>query len=197
VGPVPGSAAAQVLATLAVKGLAPMTDYRRDQFGSSWADTDHNGCDQRNDVLARDLTDVVFAPKITRCVVLSGTLHDPYTDRTIAFLRGPATSAQVQIDHVVSLGDAWQTGARQWDPATRERFANDLLNLLATAGSANQAKGDADAASWLPPVRGYRCAYVARQVAVKARYHLWATAAERSAIAGILDGCPGQLLPTE
>ena len=186
-----------MLATLAVKGRAPMTDYRRDQFGPSWADTDHNGCDQRNDVLARDLTGVVFAPKIRRCVVLSGTLQDPYTGRTIAFLRGPATSPEVQIDHVVSLGDAWQTGARQWDPATRERFANDLLNLLATAGSANQAKGDADAASWLPPVRGYRCAYVARQVAVKARYHLWATSAERSAIAGVLDGCPGQLLPTE
>ncbi len=97
---------------------------------------------------------------------------------------------------MVALSDAWQTGAQQLDPATRETLANDPLNLVATAGRVNQAKGDSDAASWLPPHRPGRCAYVARQVAVKLTYRLWVTPAEHAAIAGVLAGCPAQPLPT-
>ena len=104
------------------------------------------------------------------CVVLSGTLADPYTGTAIAFVRGAATSSRVQIDHVVALSDAWQKGAQQWSTQTRTRFANDPLNLLAVDGPTNQRKSDGDAATWLPPRTSYRCAYVARQTAVKARY---------------------------
>jgi hypothetical protein len=115
----------------------------------------------------------------------------------VPFQRGQDTSADVQIDHVVALSDAWQKGAQQLDTDTRERFANDPLNLMATDGSVNQSKGDGDAATWLPPARDFRCAYVARQVAVKAKYQLWATAAERDAIARVLSDCPGQELPPD
>jgi hypothetical protein len=196
-GPQPSASgpAATVLARLPVKGRAPTTGYEREQFGQRWRDIDRNGCDQRNDVLARDLTGPVFRPGTRNCVVLSGTLHDPYTGREIGFQRGPTTSDDVQIDHVVALSNSWQTGAQQLDGATRERLANDPLNLLATAGETNQSKGNGDAATWLPPARGFRCAYVARQVAVKARYALWVTAAERDAIATVLADCPGQPLP--
>jgi hypothetical protein len=191
---VPGDAAA-ALARLPVQGRAPFTGYSREQFGEAWKDVDRNGCDQRNDVLARDLVDETFRAGTNNCIVATGTLHDPYTGRTIAFRRGPDTSDDVQIDHVVALSNAWQTGAQQLDPATREQFANDPLNLLATDGPTNQDKGAGDAATWLPPNRGIWCGYVARQVAVKGKYGLWVTAAERDAMARVLDGCPGEPLP--
>jgi Protein of unknown function (DUF1524) len=192
----PASAtAAEALRTLPVKGRAPMTGYSRDQFGPAWADTDHNGCDQRNQVLARDMTGVEFKPGTHNCVVMSGRLVDPYTGKVIVFRRGQGTSEDVQIDHVVALGDAWQKGAQQLDPATRERLATDLLNLLAVDGPTNQQKSDGDAATWLPPNKAVRCAYLARQVAVKARYRLWVTGAERDAITGVLANCPNEPLP--
>jgi hypothetical protein len=126
-------------------------------------------------------------------VVLSGTLADPYTGRTIPFERGDGTS--VDIDHVVALGNAWATGAGRWSPAERAAFANDPLNLLPVDAGANRQKGDADAATWLPPAKSFRCRYVARQVAVKAKYGLRVTAAEASAMRRVLTGCPHQALP--
>jgi hypothetical protein len=187
-----------LLGTLAVKGRAPKTGYSRARFGAPWTDDNdapdgHNGCRTRDDILARD-----FARTTTSgCTVRSGELVDPYTGARMAFRYGVATSAQVQIDHVVALGDAWQTGAQQWAAHKRVAFANDPLNLLAVDGSTNAGKGDSDAASWLPPNKAYRCAYVARQVAVKARYGLWVTAAERDAIARVLSRCSDEPAPTE
>ena len=198
----PGTAAASgdaaaTLAALPVKGRAPKTGYERVQFGPAWADVDRNGCDQRNDVLKRDMEGETFKPGTRDCVVLSGALADPYTGKRIAFTRGQGTSEAVQIDHVVALSNAWQTGAQQLDAATRKNLGNDPLNLMAVDGPTNQSKSDGDAATWLPPVRSYRCTYVARQVAVKAKYGLWVTPAERDAISRILGGCPGQPLPTD
>lgn len=198
-----GSAGA-VLATLRslpVKGRAPKTSYSRARFGKAWtddvaADGGHNGCDTRNDVLRRDLSAVIIKAGTQGCVAFSGVLHDPYTDREIHFLRGPQTSVLVQIDHVVALSNAWQTGAQSLDAAQRQNLANDPLELLAVDGSANQSKGDGDAATWLPPAKAYRCEYVARQIAVKARYALWVTAPEQVAMEAVLNSCPTQALPT-
>jgi len=189
------AAAGAALATLAVKGRAPKTGYDRAQFGPAWADVDRNGCDTRNDVLRRDLTGNVLKRGTHGCVVLSGTLHDPYTATSIEFVRGENTSTMVQIDHVVALSDAWQKGAQQLSAETRRALANDSLNLLAVDGPTNQRKSDGDAATWLPPNKAYRCPYVARQVAVKAKYSLWVTSAERDALGRILATCPSQLLP--
>jgi hypothetical protein len=183
------------LDSLEVKGRAPRTGYDRDLFGAGWVDTDRNGCDTRNDVLARDLTGETFKPGTRDCVVLTGTLADPYSGRTIAFERGQGTSEAVQIDHVVALSDAWQKGAQQWDAATRAEFANDPLNLMAVDGPLNMQKGDGDAATWLPPATSFRCAYVARQVAVKIRYTAWVTQAEKNAMATVLGDCPAEPLP--
>jgi uncharacterized protein DUF1524 len=193
----PSGDAASALAALPVKGRAPRTGYDRDLFGPAWSDVDRNGCDQRNQVLARDLEGETFKRGTHDCVVLTGTLNDPYTGKKIDFVRGQGTSEKVQIDHVVALSDAWQKGAQQLGGDARRNLGNDPLNLLAADGPTNQAKGDSDAATWLPPNRGFRCAYVARQVAVKAKYRLWVTAAERDAIKGILAGCPGQSLPAD
>jgi hypothetical protein len=178
-----------------------MTGYSRDQFGPAWTDDvtvadGHNGCDTRNDILHRDLTLVVIKTGTQGCVVATGVLNDPYTSAVINFTRGASTSSAIQIDHVVALGDAWQTGAQQLNLDVRTNLANDPLELLAVSGAANEQKGDADAASWLPPNKAFRCSYVAEQVAVKIQYRLWVTPAEHDAIAGVLATCPAQPLPT-
>lgn len=194
VAPEPTSPARELLATLEVKGRAPMTGYDRALFGQAWSDDvrvpgGRNGCDTRNDVLRRDLHDTVIRPGTHGCLVESGTLHDPYSGESLDFVRGER-SAEVQIDHVVALADAWQKGAQDWDDDTRRDFANDPLNLLAVDGSLNQQKGAGDAATWLPPNKAFRCHYATRIVEVKATYGLWVTQAEHDALARELMRCP-------
>ncbi|MFG1943584.1 HNH endonuclease family protein [Nonomuraea sp. NPDC048826] len=177
------------LKELDVKGRAPKTGFDRDEFGPAWADVDRNGCDTRNDILKRDMSDETFKPGTHDCIVLTGVLDDPYSGKTIKFERGQDTSSKVQIDHLIPLSDAWQKGAQQWSATKRKEFANDPLNLLAVDGPLNGQKSDSDAATWLPPRRAYRCAYIARQIDVKAKYELWVTQAEKAAMEGILDSC--------
>lgn len=183
------------LADIPTKGRAPRTGYERDEFGSGWKDTDHNGCDSRNDILTRDLTHRTYKPGTHECVVLTGVLKDPYTGTTISFTRGVGTSTAVQIDHVVALSDAWQKGAQGLSADTREELANDPLNLLAVDGPTNGGKSDGDAATWLPPRAAFRCDYVARQTAVKLKYGLWMTSAEKSAIRRVVSTCPTETIP--
>ena len=190
----PGLAAA-VLESLPVKGRAPKTGYSRDQFGQTWADVNRNGCDTRNDILKRDLISITYKPKTRDCVVLTGVLEDKYSGETINFVRGNISSMDVQIDHVVALSNAWQTGAFKLTKIERTALANDPLNLFAVKGRLNSQKGDGDAATWLPPLKSFRCTYVAQQIAVKAKYSLWVTVPEKSAIVGILAKCPTQIAP--
>ena len=190
----PGVALA-VLETLPVKGRAPKTGYSRAAFGQSWADVDRNGCDTRNDILKRDLTSVSYKPGTRNCVVFSGTLADRYSGETIKFVRGNVSSMEVQIDHVVALSNSWQTGAFKLSIAQRTALANDPLNLFAVKGRLNLQKSDGDAATWVPPLKSFRCAYVAQQIAVKAKYSLWVVAPEKAAMLAILSQCPTQPVP--
>lgn len=184
--------ASELLNILGVKGRAPKTGYERAQFGNGWSMTD--GCDMRNIILHRDLKNAVVGDD---CKVTSGTLTDPYTGKTVEFIRGASTSDTVQIDHVVALSNAWQTGAQQLTFDMRRQLANDPLELIAVDGKANQEKSDGDAATWLPSSKSFRCQYVARQIAVKAKYALWVTQAEKDAMTRVLQVCPGQSIPTE
>ncbi len=190
-----GAAAGTALAaleTLTVKEEGSKDGYGRERFGSAWADVDGNSCGTRDDILKRDLAEVEYKDG-DDCVVASGVLKDdPYSGEDVEFRRG---ASKVDIDHLVSLSDAWKKGASEWEPAKRIAFANDPLNLLAVNASPNRAKGDGDAAKWLPPNKTYRCAYVAGQVAVKKKYEVWVTAGERDAMRTILDGCPEEKLP--
>lgn len=182
--------------SLTVKGRAPKTGYDRDQYGPSWKDMDHNGCDTRNDILKRDLEDITYKSG-SKCVIATGTLNpDPYTGKVIVWKRGQDTSSAIQIDHIIALSDSWQKGAQQWSVAKRETFANDPLNLIAADGPANMSKGDGDTATWLPPYKPEWCAYVADQVAVKKKYGLWVTEAEKNKMVEVLQTCPNQPLPT-
>ena len=189
--PAASSLAIEILETLAVKGRAPKTGYARAEFGDGW--TFIGNCDMRNIILGRDLMSAVISET---CKVESGVLNDPYTGTVINFVRGVDTSDVVQIDHVVSLSDAWQKGAQLLTSVQRVALANDPLELLAVDGKANQAKGDGDAATWLPANKTFRCQYVSRQIAVKAKYNLWVTDAEKSAMQHVLGDCPDQTLPT-
>ncbi|MDQ0849832.1 hypothetical protein QFZ65_001770 [Arthrobacter sp. B3I9] len=188
---VPTGAALALLDTLAVKGRAASGDYDRSAFGQAWLDVDRNGCDTRNDILRRDLADVVLT-EASRCQVAGGSFQEPYTGQRTTFRRGAESSKAVQIDHVVALGDAWQKGAQKLTPQQREHLANDPLNLIAADGQANQDKSASDAATWLPPNRNFRCHYVARQISVKAAYRLWVTPAEKDAMKRVLGSCPQQ-----
>lgn len=177
------------LASLQVKDRASKTGYSREQFGPAWDDVDGNKCNTRDDILRRDLTNVRFKVKTHACTVITGTLADPYTGKTIEFKRGKKTSSAVQIDHVVALSNAWQTGAQNLTAEQRRQLANDPENLLAADGPANQQKSDADASEWLPSNASYRCTYVARQVHVKAKYKLWVTADEKKVMERTLNSC--------
>ena len=177
---------------LPVRGWDRTTDFRRSQFGEAWSDDvnvefGHNGCNTRDDILRRDLKDLVVRP--FTCFAQSGTLVDPYTGSTIAFVRGPQTSNSIEIDHVVALADAWYKGARAWDPQRRLDFANDPRNLLAVSPNANFDKAFRDAASWLPPDATFRCDFVARQAEVKTAYALWVSAKEKKAMTDVLSRC--------
>jgi hypothetical protein len=188
--------ASSVLSSLPVKGRAPKTGYTRAQFGQTWADVDRNGCDTRNDMLKRDLTNIEYKAKTRNCVVATGVLLDRYSGETINFVRGNVSSMEVQIDHVVALSNAWQTGAFKLTVLQRTALANDPMNLFAVKGRLNLQKSDGDAATWLPPLKSFRCTYVAQQIAVKAKYSLWVTAPEKEAMARILTACPKQTLPS-
>jgi hypothetical protein len=186
----PQKSAAQALEVLLVKGRAPKTGYERSAFSDGWGEI--GDCTVRNFILKRDLKEVTYRGA---CVVDTGKLLDPYTGKLLAFKYGVGTSSKVQIDHVVALSDAWQKGAQLLSAKQRKSFYNDPLNLLAVDGPTNASKGDADAATWLPPNKAYRCAYVARQIAVKGKYKLWVVPAEKAAMKRILAACPKQLLP--
>lgn len=186
--------AIKTLNSLPVKGRAPKTGYSRSQFGSEWSDSagnfawTGNKCDTRNDVLKRDLTNVKFDGS---CKVVSGTLkHEKYTGkRDVKFIAGGPYENNLDIEHLVALGNAWQTGAQQLSAAKRAAFANDPINLLAVDPSSNRQKGDADFATWLPSNKAFRCDYAVKQIKVKKKYSLWVTKAEKSAMQGVLAKC--------
>lgn len=186
--------AADALDALKVDDGTKPAGYDRDLFGFRKTDANNDGCDVREDILARDLTDVTYKYRGS-CIVAGGVLHDPYTGKTIRFTRGVRTSSAVQIDHVVALENAWRSGAFAWDASKRYAFANDPYNLLAVDGPANQAKGSASAAYWLPTNSAYRCEYVARQIGVKAKYSLSVTSNEKTAMQAVLHTCPAQEIP--
>ncbi|MET7567291.1 HNH endonuclease family protein [Streptomyces sp. NPDC005492] len=187
-----GGAALTAAESLTVKGRAPKTGYSRERFGTAWADTDSNSCDTRDDILKRDLKQVKFTDG--DCKVSYGVLQsDPYSGKEVTYRRGRSL---VDIDHLVALSDAWQKGAKYWDASKRIALANDPLNLLTVDASANRSKGDGDTATWVPPNKAYRCTYVAAQVAVKKKYGLWVTSAEKAAMVKVLSTCSKQALPT-
>jgi hypothetical protein len=188
------AAATTALAGLRVAEKTALDGYERGcgegegcVFGPAWSDVDRNGCDQRNDVLHRDLTEVEVRDGTQGCVVVAGVLDDPYTGEVVPFEK--ADAAMVPIDHVVPLAAAWVQGAAEWAPDQREAFANDLANLIATTRAENASKGDSTAEEWVPADPAYGCSYATVVVTVKDRYALAVTPAEADALADLLATC--------
>jgi hypothetical protein len=178
-----------VLALDAIPGTddGELARYDRDQFGPSWSDIDHNGCDQRNDTLTRDLTDVTYREGTHNCVVITGVLNDPFTGKVIVFAK--AEASKVQIDHMVPLSWAWKNGASTWTDAERLALANDPANLTAVSGSANASKSDKGPSEWLPVNESYRCAYVTKFVHIVDSYELTIGEKDRMAARRLLAAC--------
>ncbi|MBJ8348108.1 HNH endonuclease [Antrihabitans sp. YC2-6] len=203
--PAPGSPARgqieQLLAAVTVvAGRPEIPGYERGcrqgqgcVFGPAWSDDTaapggHDGCDTRNNVLARQLTKVEFRPGTRNCVVLAGELDDPYSGKTVEFTK--ANAGDVQIDHVYPLAAAWDFGAASWPLEKRMEFANDIdYNLLAVTGSINQSKSDDTPQSWLPPSKAYHCFYAGKYLTVAVQYQLPITEGDRAALTRIAAGC--------
>jgi hypothetical protein len=184
-------AARRLIEKVRTAGRGPKTGYSRDRFGYAWMDTadgvplSRNGCDTRNDLLARD-GQYLRHRSGSDCVVVSMKLVDPYTGKNIEWRKQEAT--EVQIDHVMPLSYNWQMGAARWNESKRERIANDPLNLLPVDGAANSRKGDSGPASWLPPNKRIRCSYSVRFSQVALKYDLPVTPADKQIM---LDQCAG------
>lgn len=179
--------AINVLEKLEVKGRAPKTGYKREEFYKNWPTVD--GCNLRQRIIRREFGESAV---LNGCDVVAGEFEEPYTGEYKKFSSKEEISKGIQIDHVVALSDAWQKGAQYMDKTVRYEMATDPLNLLAVDGPANQGKSDGDAATWLPANKKFRCQYVARQVSVKYKYKLWVTEAEKTAILNVLNTCPSE-----
>lgn len=164
------------------------TGYSRDLF-PHWVDDDGDGCDTRREVLVSEADDPV---SVGSGCALSGGRWFSYYDRV-----SWTDPADVDIDHVVPLAEAWDSGARSWTTATRRAYANDLgdaRSLVGVTDSVNQAKGDQDPAEWLP--RYDRCRYLREWVAVKHRWRLSVDPGERSALRSLASGCSATVTVT-
>ncbi|MFE1317338.1 HNH endonuclease family protein [Kitasatospora phosalacinea] len=177
--PVSAATARSYLTQLSVK-TENRTGYSRDLF-PHWI-TISGACNTRETVLKRDGSGVVTD---SSCAATSGSWYSPYDGATWH------AASDLDIDHVVPLAEAWDSGASAWTTAQRQAFANDLTRpqLIAVTDSVNQAKGDKDPAEWLPSVTGYRCTYARAWVQVKYYYKLSVDSAEKTALTNLLNGC--------
>lgn len=159
-------------------------------FGPAWSDDvdvqdGHNGCDQRSDVLRRQLEEVQLKPGTNGCVVASGILRDPYTGKRVVYQRTGNT--EVVADHVVPLAAAWDLGAAQWAAQKRQNFANDPRNLIVTTNSTNSAKGDKTPGEWMPQQN--QCRYARTYLEVTTAYGVALTRADQRALAVATSSC--------
>ncbi|MFF1259005.1 HNH endonuclease family protein [Streptomyces sp. NPDC058321] len=178
--PVSGATARTYLSELTVKAEGSSDGYSRDLF-PHWI-TQSGACNTREVVLKRDGTNV---SQDSSCAATSGSWYSEYDGATWS------AAADVDIDHIVPLSEAWKSGASAWTTAQRQGFANDLTRpqLIAVTDNVNQSKGDQDPAKWMPSRAAYKCTYVRMWVQVKHYYNLTVDSAEKSALTSYLSGC--------
>jgi Protein of unknown function (DUF1524) len=172
--------ASHELSALQVAANGSISGYVRDDF-KTW-DSQGGGCDTRDVVLKRDGSGVKVEGE---CKIVSGTWVSPYNQKTYH------SAQDLQIDHLVPLGDAWESGAKDWSASKKEAYANDLKDplLLAVDVSDNESKGDDDPSGWKPPNHGFWCTYAKDWISVKSVWGLTVTTAEKSALNEMLHTC--------
>ncbi|KAH3760724.1 HNH endonuclease [Pelomyxa schiedti] len=178
--PVSATTAKQYLSTLKVEAEHSRDGYDRDLF-PHWIKIDGT-CDTRETVMKRDGKNVVTD---SACAATSGSWYSEYDGETWTL------ASDLDIDHVVPLAEAWDSGADTWTTAQRQNFANDLTRpqLIAVTDNVNQSKGDQDPATWWPPRTSYKCTYARAWVQVKYYYGLSVDSAEKTALNNQLAGC--------
>ncbi|MGW8783588.1 HNH endonuclease family protein [Streptomyces sp. NPDC055796] len=178
--PISAAAARSYLATVTPKTEGSLSGYSRTLF-PHWS-TVSGSCNTRETVLKRDGVGVVTD---SSCAAVSGSWYSEYDGATWT------NAADLDIDHVVPLAEAWRSGASSWTTSKRQQFANDLTRpqLIAVTDNVNQAKGDLDPGKWLPSRTAYRCTYARMWVEVKQYWGLSMDSGEKSALVGILNGC--------
>ncbi len=170
-----------------------VANYDRDEFGPSWTDNvnlpqGHNDCDTRNDILRRDLGELTLGDT-DDCpdkAVLSGSLHDRYTDEQLTHTKGDRA---VEIDHIIPLKAAWDLGAHSWSEQKRVLLANDPGNLIAVGADVNGDKSDSLPGEWMPPNEQYHCNYATRIVSVTQTYGLALDTDSKNTLAAVLEQC--------
>ena len=177
--PAPG-----LLGALTVAAEGSRNGYDRSLF-SHWRDTNGSGCDARQDTLAEQVIGFPQVDLFDSCVIVEGDWYSIFDGVTHA-----GSPSELDIDHVVALAEAWDSGAANWDSATRRRFANDPAHLVAVTASSNRSKGDSDLTEWRP-LRSAWCVTATITAQVKAAYGLSVDRAEYDAIAEMLGTCGG------
>jgi hypothetical protein len=164
------------------------TGYERDLF-PHWIDEDRDGCNTRKEVLIAEAT---TAPVVgPRCTIVGGQWYSYYDDATWS------VQTDLDIDHMVPLAEAWDSGASGWTTAQRRAYANDLgdeRSLVAVTDNENQAKADQDPATWLPPYEPARCRYISEWVTVKLRWRLTVDTAEKATLTTWAENCPDMII---
>ncbi len=173
---------AGLLGALTVFAEGPRTGYDRSLF-SHWRDTNGSGCDARQDTLAEQVIGFPQVDLFDSCVIVEGDWYSIFDGVTHS-----GSPSELDIDHVIALAEAWDSGASTWDSATRRRFANDPAHLVAVTASSNRSKSDADLADWRP-IRSAWCVTATITAEVKAAYGLSVDPAEYDAIAEMLGTC--------
>ena len=160
------------------------TGYDRSKF-QHWIDADHDGCDTREEVL---IAEAKVAPHVgAGCSISGGKWYSYYDEKYWT------TASRIDIDHVVALAEAWDSGARSWTATQRKAYANDLgdgRTLVGVTDTVNAAKGDKDPTAWLPPKAAERCHYIGSWVAVKIRWKLKVDQAEKNKLRSLANACP-------
>lgn len=174
-----------VIEQIEVRAADPPVAYDRSEFGSPWSVITERGCDVRITIMIRDLEDLEMEGN---CTISSGVLQDRYSGTAVRYTGGSGGD-QVQVDHIVSLSDAWKSGAWKWSAADRESFANHSVNLLTVSAQQNQEKSGHTAAHWLPADKTLHCWFVVRQILVKDMFGLSVTSAELEAYQEVLPKC--------
>jgi hypothetical protein len=178
------TSASSLLAALTVRAESGTGSYARSAF-AEWVDADQNSCDTREEVLiAESKFKVTLA---SSCRITKGKWVSWYDGRTWT------QTANLDIDHMVPLKEAWESGARGWGRRSRAAFANDLglaATLNAITDNLNSSKQDRDPAGWMPP-RAH-CKYAMQWVAVKYRWNLSVDVAEHAKLASVLRGGCGE-----
>lgn len=182
-GVLPAAGALTTLDRIPVAAAGSMTGYTRAKFGAAWADTDGNGCDTRNDILARDAARTgSHVVKADACKVTAIEMVDPYTGATL-------TKSEIDIDHVVPLAVAWRSGASGWAPDRRTELANDPRNLIAASDKENRKKSDKTPDAYMPPNPAEACPYASAYLMVVDVYQLTITGAVKAKLSSALEAC--------